>query len=81
MTQSLLRLHLICFLNKIANIRAEFLLLEPYAFGSMDSIVPTCENFLERFTMITSEELIKVVSVMNKTTCCCCLMSTYPSCV
>ena len=58
---------------KIANIRAEFPLLEsslpPYSFGSMDSIMPICANLLERFTMITSEELIKIVSVMNKTRC------------
>ena len=38
------------FIDKIANIRAEF-------------------PFLESFTMITSEELIKIISVMNKTTC------------
>ena len=61
------------FIDKIANIRAQFPLLEsslhPYLFGSMDAIMPTCANLLERFTMITSEELIKIVSVMNKTTC------------
>ena len=61
------------FIDKIANIRAEFPLLEsslpPYSFGSMDSIMPTCANLFDRFTMITSEELIKIVSVMNKTTC------------
>ena len=61
------------FIDKIANIRAEFPLFEsslpPYAFGSIDSIMPTCANLLERVTMITSEELIKIVSVMNKTTC------------
>ena len=61
------------FIDKIANIRAEFPLLEislsHYTFGSMDSIMPTCTNLLERFTMITSAELIKIVSVMNKTTC------------
>ena len=28
-----------------------------------------CTDFLESFTMITSEELINIVSVMNKTTC------------
>ena len=43
--------------------------LPPYSFGSMDSIMPTCANLFDRFTMITSEELIKIVSVMNKTTC------------
>ena len=74
MTQSLLRLHLICILLiAIANICAEFPLLEsslpPYSFGSMDSIMPTCANLFDRFTMITSEESIKIVSVMNKTTC------------
>ena len=61
------------FIDKIANIRAEFPLLEsslpPYSFGSMDSIMPTCAILFDRFTMITSEELIKIVSVMNKTTC------------
>ena len=61
------------FIDKIVNIRAEFPLLEsslpPYSFGSMDSIMPTCTELLERFIMITSEELIKIVSVMNKTTC------------
>ena len=61
------------FIDKIANIRAEFPLLEsslpPSSFGSMDSIMPTCANLFDRFTMITSEDLIKIVSVMNKTTC------------
>ena len=61
------------FIDNIANIHAEFPLLESslpsYWFGSMDSIMPTCANLLDRFTMIASEELIKIVSVMNKTTC------------
>ena len=61
------------FIDKIANTRAEFPLLEsslpPYSFGSMDSIMHTCANLFDRFTMITSEELIKIVYVMNKTTC------------
>ena len=61
------------FIDKIANIRAEFPLLEsslsPYSFGSMDYIMPTCANLFDRFTMITSEELTMIVSVMNKTTC------------
>ena len=43
--------------------------LPSYSFGSMDSIMPTCANLFDRFTMITSEELSKIVSVMNKTTC------------
>ena len=38
-------------------------------FESMDSIMPYCTVLLESFTMITSEELIKIISVMNKTTC------------
>ena len=61
------------FIDKIANICAEFSLLEsslpPYSFMSMYSIMPTCTNLLERFTVITSEELIKIVSVMHKTMC------------
>ena len=60
------------FIDKIANIRAEFPLLEsslsPYSFESMDSIMPYCTVLLESFTMTTSEELIKIISVMNKTT-------------
>ena len=31
--------------------------------------MPTCTHLLERFTMITSEELTKIVYVMNMTTC------------
>ena len=31
--------------------------------------MPYCTVLLESFTMITSEGLIKIVSVMNKTTC------------
>ena len=61
------------FIDKIENIRAEFPLLEsslpPYSSESMDSIMPYCTVLLESFTMITSEELIKIISVMNKTTC------------
>ena len=54
------------FIDKIANIRAEFPLLEsslpPYSFESMDSIMPYCTVLLESFTMITSEELITCLS-------------------
>ena len=61
------------FIDKIASICAEFPLLESslplYSFGSMDSIMPMCAILFDRFTMITSEELIKIVSVMNKTMC------------
>ena len=68
------------FIDKIANIRAEFTLLEsslpPYSFGSMDSIMPTCAILFNRFTMITSEELIKIVYVMNRVR----LIPSPPSC-
>ena len=63
----------IYFIDKIANICAEFPLLEsslpPYSFESIDSIMPYCTVLFESFTMITSEELINIISVMNKTTC------------
>ena len=38
--------------------------------------MPTCANLFDRFTMITSGELIKIVSVMNKTPC---LSDPFPS--
>ena len=61
------------FIDKIANNLAEFPLLESslplYLFESMDSIMPYCTVLFESFRMITSKELIKIVSVMNKTTC------------
>ena len=50
--------------------------LPPYSFGLMDSIMHTCAHLLERFTMITSEELIKIEYVINKTTC---LSDPFPS--
>ena len=47
-------------IDNIANIRAEFPLLEslllPYSFESMDSIMPYCTILLESFTMPTSEK-------------------------
>ena len=62
-----------CFIDKITNIRVEFPLLEsslpPYSFESTDSIMSYCTVLLESFTMITSEELINIVSVIYKTTC------------
>ena len=68
------------FINKIANIRAEIPLLEsslpPYSFWSMDSMMHTCANLLEWLTMIPSKELIRIVSVINKTTC---LSDPFPS--
>ena len=61
------------FIDNITNIRAEFPFLEsslpPYSFESMDSIMPYCTVLLESFTMIMSEELINIVSVMNNATC------------
>ena len=59
---SVLPLFSIFFLNLYLNV-------SPYSCGSMDSIMHTCANLFDRFTMITSEELIKIVSIMNKTTC------------
>ena len=63
----------ICILLIRLRTSVQFPLLEsslpPYSFESMDSIMPICANLFDRFTMITSEELIKIVSVMNKTTC------------
>ena len=38
--------------------------------------MPYCTVLLESFTMITSEELIKIISVMKKTTC---LYDPFPS--
>ena len=61
------------FVDKINKIRAEFSLLEKslplYTFGTMDSILPACTAILENFTLVTKEELSKIISCMNKTTC------------
>ncbi len=61
------------FMDKIDKIRAEFPLLEsslpPYSFESMDSVLPTCTTILDNFSLVTKEELIKIISTMNKTTC------------
>ena len=35
----------------------------------MDSILPACTAILENFTLVTNEELTKIISCMNKTTC------------
>ena len=43
-------------------------LITHYSFESMDYIMPYCTVLLENFTMITSEELINIVLVMNQTT-------------
>lgn len=61
------------FIDKINKIRAEFPLLEhnlePYSFGSMDSILPRCSIMLDKFLPVTKDELLKIISCMNKTTC------------
>ena len=61
------------FVDKIEHIRAEFHLLEQslpsYSFGTMDSILPACTTIIENFTLVTNEELSKIVSCMNKTAC------------
>ena len=41
--------------------------------------MPTCANLLERFTMITTVELIKIVSVINKPRVRMLLMSHLPT--
>ena len=57
------------FIDKIVNIRLEFPLLDSslpsYSFESMESILPSSTYLPESFTIITSEELTKIVSVMN----------------
>ena len=61
------------FVDKIEHISAEFPLLEQslpsYSFGTMDSILPACTTIFENFTLVTTEELSKIISCMNKTTC------------
>ena len=61
------------FVDKIEHIRAEFPLLEQslpsYTFGTMDSILPACTTIIENFTLVTTEELSKIISCMNTTTC------------
>ena len=61
------------FLDKISLVRADFPLLEPtlkpYSFDSIDSILPHCTTIFNHFVPLTSVELLKIISVMNKTTC------------
>ena len=61
-------------MDKIDKIRLEFPLLESnlpyYSFESiMDSILPSCTTVFDKFSLVSKEELIKIISVMNKTTC------------
>ena len=61
------------FVEKIDSIRAEFPLLEPtlqpYSFTDIDSIMPNCDIIFDHFEQLTRDDLIKIISVMNKTTC------------
>ena len=61
------------FLDKISMIRADFPLLEPtlkpYSFDSIDSILPHCTASFDHFVPLTSVELLKIISIMKKTTC------------
>ena len=43
--------------------------LPSYFFCKMDSILPACTTIIENFTLVTTEELSKIISCMNKTTC------------
>ena len=61
------------FVEKIESIRAEFPLLEPtlqpYSFTDIDSIMPNCDIIFDHFEKLTRGDLMKIISVMNKTTC------------
>ena len=57
----------------IGKIRTEFLLLKadfpPFYFMDMDYIMPVCTASSDYFDIVTVEELTKIISCMNKTTC------------
>ena len=61
------------FLDKISLILADLPLLEatlkPYSFDSIDSILPHCTTIFDHFVSLTSVEIMKIFSIMNKTTC------------
>ena len=61
------------FIDKIDKIRTEFPLLEvdlpPFSLMDVDSIMPVCTASLDHFDIVTVEELTKIISCMNKTTC------------
>ena len=61
------------FMDKIDKIRLEFPLLASnlpsYSFESMDSILSSCTTVFDKVALASKEELIKIISVMNKTTC------------
>ena len=35
----------------------------------MDSILPVCTTIIENFTLVTTEELSKIISCLHKTIC------------
>ena len=43
--------------------------LQPYSFIDIDSIMPNCDNIFDHFEQLTRDDLMKIISVMNKTTC------------
>ena len=61
------------FLDKISLIRADCPLseptLKPYSFDSIYSMLPHCTTIFYHFVSLTSVEILKIISVMNKTTC------------
>ena len=61
------------FVEKIESIRAVFPLLEPtfqpYSFTDIDSIMPNRDIIFDHFEKLTRSDLMKIISVMNKTTC------------
>ena len=61
------------FLNKIELICLNFPLLKPtlkpYSFDSIPSTLPHCTTIFYHFVPLTSVELLKLISVMNKITC------------
>ena len=67
------RFNMFFFMDNIDKIRLEFPLhesnLSSYSFESMDSILPTCATVFDEFALVSKEKLIKIIYVMNKTTC------------
>ena len=58
--------------DKIESIRAKFPLLEPtlqpYSFTDIDFIIPSFDIIFDHFEKLTRGDLMKIISVMNKTT-------------
>ena len=67
------------FVEKLDSIRAEFPLLEPtlqpYSFTDIDSIMPNCDTIFDHFEQLTRDDLMKIISVMNETTCRVCYLA------